>query len=469
MKAILQTATKGIPLRHFLSLAIPIVIQSLFSSSRTIVDTLMISRLGETEVAAIGAAGKPLYVMLILLLAICNGAGVISSQYWGKKELLGVQKSVVYAIFTSLLLLLPFILCTVLGAKTIIGFMSNDHQIISLGSTYLRIASFSLLPLAISLPLYTGLSSMNQLKESTIVVLWGVVSNIFLNYLLIFGIGPFPVLGLTGAAIGTLISALSAMSLLIIILLIRKKTLISTIDRLFHVSVLATYIPFLRFVAPFVFNGFIWVSGIFIYFSILGNMGVEALAVLTVLAIPELVAVAFFNGMQTASGILIAQQLGANRTEEAQKTAAGCIRIAVITGILIALLFFVFQTPLLSLFSAIQGESYHLARMAFPLFTLYIFCKALNTLLINGILRVGGDVHYIVVSDAACHWLWGIPLASFAAYYLRLPFVAVYAVIISEECLKVGLSFWRYRTNKWVKNIVDKGENSVAFCCNSST
>lgn len=461
--------TKSLPIKQFIHLAIPIVIQSLFSSSRTIVDTFMVNSLGETAVAAMGAAGKPIFVMLIMILAICNGSGVIAAQYWGKRSLEGVQKSVLYALFSGVLVLTPFVLWCFFAPESIIGIINSDHEVIWLGASYLRITCFSLIPLAISIPIYTGLSSMNQLKESTVAVVWGVLSNMLLNYLLIFGIGPFPELGLIGAAIGTVLSALSALLLLLTILRFRRKALLTNLTCLIHEQMLDEYKQYIRFVSPFLFNGLVWVSGIFIYFSILGNMSVSALAVLTVLAIPELIAVALYNGVQTASGIIIGQQLGAENHDFAQKSATDAIRITIILGGLVTFLVYLLHVPFLSFFSAIKGESYLLAKQAFTLFALFIFCKAVNSVIINGILRVGGDVRYIVISDAACHWLWGIPLAAIAAYYFHAPFLIVYACVISEECVKVGLTIWRYNQKKWVETVVDKGEKGVTFCCNSSS
>lgn len=464
-----MAVAKKVPLKRFLLLAIPIIFQSLLSSSRTIVDTFMINSLGETAVAAMGAAGKPLFVMLILLLAISNGEGVIASQQWGKKDLTGVRKSIFYAVAYSFLLLIPFLIGTLFFSPYILRILTKESRVITLATPYLQIASLSFVPLALTLPLYTGLSAMNQLKESSFAVLLGVAVNIVLNYLLIYGIGIFPQLGLTGAAIGTLISACAALLLLLTLLSVQRRALLRKRASLFHKEMLFEFSQFSRFVTPFVFNGLIWVSGIFIYFSILGNMGVTALAVLTILAIPEMLCVALYNGLQTASGIIIGQQLGAGQKSEAESAAVHFIRITIFIGAIVALTLTFLQGKLLSLFDSLQGESLSIARSAFPLFILFIFCKAINSTIINGILRVGGDVRYIVLSDAGCHWLWGIPLAAVGHFVFHLPFVVVYAFVISEECLKIGLSFWRYGTKKWVRSVIDKGEKSVTFCHNTST
>lgn len=450
---LLKTANKDFFKRVF-SITIPVTMQNLLGSSRNLVDTIMIGTLGVAQVAAVGAAGKPFFVLLILLFGLTNGSGILVSQYWGRRDSEGVAKNVLLTMILTLSISTIIVILVNVFSKQIIGFTSTDVEVILYGSEYLKIISYNLIFQSIILSLNVGLRSTNQAKKCTLVSLIGVTTNIFLNYIFIFGKLGFPELGLKGAAYGTFISCFLEAIIIIVITVFFNKTYTLSLLK-FKSQVKRIDIKrLLKISIPLAINSFAWAAGTYIYFIIYGRMGSNELAIMTMLEPLQSLMISFFTGLATGSGILLGHSLGKNDFKKAWNEATVVVLMGLIMGILIFTFMFFFRDLYLGFFSSLPIATILMAKDVYLFLLIRILFLSINIVVIVGILRSGGDTKFVLFTDMFCQWFVGIPLGFLAAFVWKLPLVWVVMFIISEEFVKVFLSTGRMRGKKWMRNLI---------------
>lgn len=412
----------------------------------------MIGKLGIDDVAAVGAAGKPYFVLLIVLFGISGGTGILVSQFWGKKDGAGVARNVSISILLSLAFSIPFFLILNIFSETIIGFASTNQNVIHLGSEYLKIISFNMIIHSIIISLYVGLRSTGQASKCTILSAVGVTSNIILNYILIFGKLGFEPMGLKGAAYSTLFSAILEVSLVILVsfkfnssyrLNIREIRIgKEDIRKLLNLSI------------PIAINGLLWAGGVYIYFIIYGKLGSESLAIMTMLGPLDSFSVAFFSGVSTGASVLLGHSLGRKEFHKANREAWVFILLGLIIGFIISILLFIGESFYLSLYNEISPETMIIARRTYKVFLLMVIFKSINVPAIVGVLRSGGDTKFVLFLDLLSQWLVGIPLGLMGVFLWKLPLMWVFALITGEEFVKIFAALIRVRSKKWVNNLV---------------
>lgn len=193
--------------RTLLSIAVPVTLQNLLASSFTLIDTMMIGRLGDTPLAAVGMAGKWTWFLTIVFFGFSSGASVFISQFYGAGDDAGMRRT--YGLMTvgTQAASLLFMLAALLFPEGIVRLFSPDEQVVALGSSYLRIIAVSYPFLALTRGGGTLLQSTGRVMIPFVGSLISVAVNIVLNALLIFGLCGFPALGVQGAAIASLVSA----------------------------------------------------------------------------------------------------------------------------------------------------------------------------------------------------------------------------------------------------------------------
>ncbi|MBN2618119.1 MAG: MATE family efflux transporter [Spirochaetales bacterium] len=442
-------------LKRVVAITIPVSLQNLLGSSRNLVDTMMIGTLGVVQVAAVGAAGKPYFVMLIVIFGITNGAGILISQYWGNRDSDGVGKNVILTILTSVSISIVLVIIIKIFSRQIIGLTSTDIGVIDLGSEYLRIISTNLILQSVILSLNVGLRSTGQVKRCTTISFVGVSLNIVFNYIFIFGKFGLNPLGLKGAAYGTFISCLiEALLILIVAIVFNKKfklsirkfiSLVSVVDvkRLLSVSI------------PLAINSFAWAGGTYIYFMIYGRIGSSQLAIMTMLEPLTSIMISFFNGLATGTGIILGHSLGVRDYVKVWRDAKFAILFGFLLGLVIFTSVFFFRDTFLGFFSSMPVTTLEMARIVY----LFVMLKALfmsyNIIVVVGVLRSGGDTRYVLFIDMLCQWAVGIPLCFIAAFFLKLPLHWVAMLAASEEFVKIFLSTKRLKSKKWIRTLIN--------------
>ncbi|WP_299015321.1 MATE family efflux transporter [uncultured Photobacterium sp.] len=445
---------KGDFVRRLLLIAFPIALQTMLFSSRSLVDILMLGQLGELDVAAIGIAGRALFVATIMLFGVTTGGAMLTAQYWGAGNQQGVKQS------TALTVVMTTLTAMIAGSvflffpEQVIGLATQSQAVIELGADYLRITSFSMFAVAWGSSMAVGLRAMHQPGISTFFSAIGIALNMFLNWVLIFGHLGMPAMGIAGAALATVASGLVEISLLYGYLYSRRHLLAFGFSVMLEALEWSKIRRFLSLSLPTTLNHLAWSAGIFVYHAIIGQAGVQGLAALSVMTPIESFSLALIIGISNASAVMIGNQLGANRMEEAYYQAWAVAFFNLFCGVLVALTMLLMKDIVLDLFSALSGDTRELAERFFIVFAIAIIVKSIPMTMIVGVLRAGGDIRFCFYQDIAAQWLIGIPVTAFAALVLKLPLEWIYAMLMLEELVKCVGSTIRVKTRAWMNNLV---------------
>ncbi len=453
----IQTQIQQGFLRKLCWIALPIAFQMMLFSSRSLVDIVMLGQLTESDVAAIGIAGKALFVMTIMIIGLTSAGGLLTSQYWGANNPKGVQESTALTVSITLVFAIINSLAFLLFSDEIMAMATQNTDVIALGKQYLQITGFSLFAVAVGASVSVGLRSMHQPMISTVFSAIGIALNVVLNGLLIFGWDAFnvPAMGIAGAAWATLFSGIIEVALLLGYLHWKRHLLAIRVSIYQAILQWHRWWRFLKLALPIGGNAFAWSLGMFVYHAIIGQQGVDGLVALSVLAPIESFALALLLGVSSASAVLIGNEIGGNRLPVAFVQSWIVLGFGFLCALGIVSIMLVLRIPIFSMFSALDGETLSVTNDFFLILCGILLIKTFPLIIINGVLRAGGDIKYCFYQDILCQWAIGIPLMFFAAWLGTWSLPMLYALLAVEDLVKGLGSIWRMKSKRWMNNLTE--------------
>lgn len=389
-------------------------------------DAIMLGFLDQASLSAVSLAGQVTYVLNLFIMVLVQGTTVLAAQYWGKGDRNTVEKILSIALRYILIISLLFFAGSLFFPISLMKILTNDSVLIQKGTLYLQIAGFSYVPTGISQIYFCIMKNSGKTLKSTVIGSSAMILNIFLNALLIFGLGNFPKLGIQGAAIATALS--SWLQLLWVIAEASKKDSI----KIRPAYILKIEKPLLRdfkhYTLPIIGNIFFWGGGMTIFVIIIGHMGNDAVAANSIANIVRNIITCVTKGIGTAGSILVGNELGRNQTEKAKLYAKDSALLSAILGVISGLLLYSLRPLLLNSIALTPTAREYLSGMLL-ICSFYVVINAVNNTVIGGIFCAGGKAIFACVCDAVILWLILSPLASLAAFYWKWPVLAVYFVL----------------------------------------
>ena len=439
-------------LKSMLSIAIPIALQNLVTSSLNMVDTLMTSSLGQSSIAAVGLANQIFFFYILIIFGIGTGSSVFISQYWGKNDILSIRKILGLAISISTVVGIIFTIAGVFFPEFLMRIFINIPITVQLGSEYLRIVAFSYIITAISFVIMIGLRSTGNPNIPLKISIVSFCTNTFFNYILMFGKFGFPALGVKGAALGTLIARILELSLLLYSVYSSKGPLAANLKELFgwNKELLDKYF---KTTSPVILNEGFWALGQVMYSIAYAKIGEEATAAVQVVSTIQNVFFVIFRGLANSSSVMIGNKIGKGEEKEAYDYAINFLTISALLGV-IAGLGMIFTTDLtLKLFRDLDIGLYETAKSMLLVMGLVFFIKTFNSTVIVGVLRGGGDTTFSMFLEIGSVWLIGVPMAFLGVLVFKLPVYLVVALVSLEDVTKAIIAIPRIKSKKWIKNI----------------
>lgn len=438
-------------------IAVPIMIQYLITSSINLIDTLMIGALGEKEIASIGIANQYYFLFSLILIGVYSGCNVLIAQFWGKKDTENIKRVLGISLIIGIALSIIFIFGGLFFNKEIIFIFNKNNDVIDIGSKYLLLVCISYIFIAISQGF--GIASRGIGKTVTPMVASAIALgfNILFNYVLIFGHMGFPALGVIGAAIATNIARAVEMVLIVFYIYYKKGVLAAKIDELLDLSVAFTK-KVVKSINPVVVNELCWGSGVIVYSIVYGNLGTEAMASVQISNTIQNIFMVILFGIANAACVMIGNRVGEEDIEGSKEYSKILIKLSLIISIIIAFALALSSKKILSYYNI--SKYVYDSTLIMLMITAVIFpARFINVLLIIGILRGGGDIKYALRIELLTMWIVGVPMSIIGAYILKLPVYYVFALVTLEEITKCVFSIKRYRSGKWIRNIVSEISN----------
>lgn len=438
--------------KTLLRLAVPIVAQNSISSLLNVIDVGMLGQLGETTVASVGLANQVFFLLILMLFGTNSGVGVFTSQLWGKGDLANLRRVQGIGLMIGMSGSLIFTMMALVIPETVLSFYSTDPEVIRLGSTYLRTIGWSYTITAVTFAYASVLRTTGYVRVPMVVSICALSIKTVLNYGLILGNFGLPELGAQGAAISTVIARVIECTALLTIVYWRKLPAAAKVRELLGFS-MDFLKRILRISMPVLVNEMLWSLGITTYNMVYGRIGTDAIAAVNIVATIENLAFVVFIGITEATGIMVGNRIGANEEGEAFQYARRTLFIVTFGALGMGLALLASSDFILS-FYELSPSAVLIAHNIFRVIGLLFWIRASNMALIVGVLRAGGDTRFSMFLDAGSVWVVGVPLAVIAGLVLRLPVHIVYLLIMSEEAVKYGVALWRFRSRRWIHNLV---------------
>ena len=437
--------------KTMLAIALPIGIQNLITFTVSMADTLMLGSLGEVQLSASSIGNNLFFILTVLMFGLGGGASVMTSQYYGKKDIKSIHRIISIMYRVCFVITMLFIGIAVFIPRQFISIFTTDTAVIELGVKYLRTVSIGYIFYALTNCTIMVLRSVQTVKISMIVYSISLIVNVFFNWIFIFGnLGAKP-MGVQGAAIGTVIARIVEFIIVgLFMLLHEKKIRLKLKDVLLIDKIMLK--DFVKNCTPVLFNELFWGLGASMISVVVGRMGTEVVAANSINTVANQFVTVFIFGLGSATSVIIGNTIGEGNYEKAKEYASTITILSLFMGIVSGLIIFLIRPYVVGLYNVSEvTKAIAMEIMSVTAIIVVFQSVAINTMM--GVLRGGGDNKFVLIYDVIFMWIFAIPFGFIGAFLWKLPIVAVFLIIKSDEILKVIVSVVRIFSGKWVRDI----------------
>ncbi|MDR0531911.1 MAG: MATE family efflux transporter [Oscillospiraceae bacterium] len=444
-------------LRPLLRIALPVAAAHIFTNAVGLADMFMVGALGDAAVAAVSAANRFLFIFELLEFGVVSGGTVLAAQYYGKRDLAAVSRIAAIVLRITVTAGLAFGAAALLIPQPILRIFSGDPEVIKIGVGYLRIVAVTYVTMGVSAAYANFLRAIEKTSLNLAVQVMAFFLNTTLNAVFIFGLFGAPRLGVNGAALGTLLSRLAELLVVLVYAVRFRHTLPIRPRDLFRLD-RALLGDFLRHSGAVVLNEVLWGVGDSLHLAVLGHISTVALASASVaLSIQSVLNVGII-GLASASAVSVGQRIGRGEFAAAKRECKLYLIVAALVGFFCAGLqlsaraFFVGAAVGWGIFR-LTPAAVALTKQMMLLLGLLLPFNSLNCIIVVGVLRAGGDTKAAAFLDVGFMWLLSLPAGAIAAFALGWPPMPVLFLLYVEEILKFSFSLARLCRWKWMKNL----------------
>lgn len=428
----------------------PMAIQNLISSAVNSADVIMLGYISQTAIAASSLAGNVAFILFMISTGLSSGLVMLGAQYWGKKDteaiktLLGIGLRICCSVEIIVACIAAFY------PRILMLIFTKNEALIAEGCRYLRAASFSYVCLSFSQMFQAGFKSIERVKIVTITSTTSLFLNIGLNAVFIFGLLGVPKMGITGVGIATSIARFIEM-VICFIYAGRQTDIKFSVSCVFRRNKLLTR-DFFKYSLPAVGNELVWGSAFAMYSVIMGHLGEDIVAANSVVnTVRQLGSVLCF-GMAYGGAIVVGKYMGAGDMAVAERNASRLARVTIFSGVLGAVLLICLY-PVLPYIADLNETAAHYRNILLFINAYSLIGASINTVLICGIFRAGGDSKFGFVADIINMWCVSVPLGLLAAFVFKLPPLWVYFILFLDEFEKMPFVIHHYFKKGWLRNI----------------
>ena len=446
--------------KRVILIALPMIAQHAISSFVSLLDNIMIGRVGTEQMSGVAIINTLMFVYNICVFGGTSGAGIFGTQYYGKGDYEGQKYAFRFKIYITIAIaVIAMLLFGFFGTELIQLYLSDSGDVgnvqlaLEFGHQYLSIMMIGLLPFALT---NAYVSSIRESGHTFVPMLAGVIAmftNLFLNWLLIFGVGPFPQWGVAGAAIATVISRY--VELLIVAIWAHRHT---DINRYLVGAYKSPYIPgnVLKGIilkgTPLMLNELFWAAGMATITQCYAVRGLEVVAALNISStISNLFNVVYIQ-LGGCIAIVVGQFLGAGKLDEARDAQRKVTVFSVFCCAMMSIIMIIIGRFFPNLYATEESIKelaviFIIISAAVMPICAYCHCSYFT-------LRSGGKTISTFIFDSGFTWVLAIPIASFLAKGTGLSIILVFLLVQALELIKAVIGFFMVRKGSWLVNIV---------------
>ena len=447
---------KGFYRRLFL-LAMPVIVQNLITTSLGFLDTFMVGLLSSNQMSAVTVANVPVFIIQLVVFGLQSGSSVLISQYWGRGDRESINRVMgigfliaggVSVVFAALLFLFP---------AQVLYLITDNLTLIELGEPYLRIVGFSYIFNSLS-SIYIGMQrSIENPRFGMLVFGASMLFNTIGNYVLIFGKLGLPALGITGAAVATLLSRVVEF-VLAFSYAIRCRT-VPLMPRALLRPGMDMLRKFLRYSAPVLANETLWGLGFSMITVIMGHMAASSdlIAAYTLAGNIDKLMTSGIFGIAAAVAVIVGKEIGAGNLKGVYSIGrALCFTAAafgVVIGALEYVMFLTLMRPVVMPLFSLSASAERLCSVMIACYACAMPLHSFSTTMVVGVLRGGGDVRASLLIDNIPLWCAALPAMYLLGIVLKVPNEVFCLCLMVESAVKTPIGILRVHSGKWVHDI----------------
>ena len=434
--------------KRILLLAVPMIAQNAITSFVSFLDNIMVGMIGTEQMSGVAIVNQLLFVFNLCIFGGVSGAGIFGTQFFGKGDYEGQKYAFRFKVYASVVITgIALLLFSFAGSNLIQLYLSDSGDVgnielaLQFGLEYLSIMMIGLVPFAIS---QTYISSIRETGHTVIPMAAGMAAmftNLILDIVLIFGVGPVPALGVEGAAIATVISRFVECAIVILWTHTNKAK-----NPYIAGAYKSPRIPgrilkdiFIKG-TPLMINEMMWAAGMAAIAQCYAVRGLEVVAAQNISStITNLFNVVYIQ-LGSCISIVVGQYLGAGRIEEAKDANRKMTFFSVVCCVGIALVMMLAGRGFPNIYETEESIK-----------ELATFCHCSYFAL-----RSGGKTLVTFLFDSVYTWVVVIPVATVLAKYTTLDIVLVFFLVQSMEFIKAIIGFFMVKSNVWLQNIVEE-------------
>lgn len=445
-------------LKIVIAIALPIACQNFLTTTASMVDTIMIGSQGELSVAAVGICSQISSLFFSSYFGFAGGALLFFSQYWGAGDKEGINRTFGLSLVCMLAVALLFGGAAVTNPGFLLGIYTDKKNLIEVGIPYIRIVGFAY-PLQVLAQIVSFLMrSTERVKAPLISSIAALITNFILNWILIYGRFGMPKMGAAGAAVGTLVSGMVNLLILLCFLLKDKKTLTLRLRLMFdwRRGFSGNY---LKKCFPIICNELFYGIGQMLINIVIGHQSESAIAAMAAFRVLEGFVFAFFGGLADAGTVVVGKEVGAGHHMKGYQYVKGFAILCPAVTFVIVLVCLIFNQPLLGLFG-LGAEALGYGKY---MLLIYLAAGTIRTCnyIMNCCYRAGGEATFGTVLEVGCLFVVSVPATWIAGMVLHLPFLAVFAFVYTDELIRLVFEVWYTKSGKWIKPVTEEGKRTL--------
>ncbi len=434
-----------------LKIAIPISLQSLITVGINLMDTIMLSKMGDAQISASSLAGQFINLFMICCMGIGMGASVLTSRFWGMQDKHSLKKTITIMLRFVVIFSSVFTAITIASPEWIMRIYSNEAPIITHGVTYLKWMIPTYICTGLSLTCTIVLRTVGQVRIPLYCSISAFFINVFFNWVFIFGHFGAPRMEIGGAALGTLIARVFELLFICGYFFFIDKRIRYRLKDLFLKcrDLLGEYI---RISIPVLISDGLLAFGNNTVAMIMGRIGETFVAANSVTTVVQQLSSVLTTGVCNASGIITGHTMGEGDIDKAQRQGYTFLFIGFIIGCFSALVIFLLRGPIINYYD-VSPEAKTIAWDLMNAIIIINIFQSMNSILTKGVLRAGGDTTFLMAGDILFLWVASIPLGYLAGLKWGLPSFWIYTCLKIDQIIKCVWCYFRLRSGKWLKKI----------------
>jgi len=438
--------------KSFFTMALTISLQNVIVYAVNLADNVMIGGYSELSLSAVAVVNQIQFMLQMIALGTSNGLTVLTSQYWGVKKMQPIRRVFAVALTIALTLALVIFAAVFFAPTQVLSLLTDQTAVVAEAVPYAKIVCFSYIPFVVSQLMLALMRSIEKVRIGFVVSLVALVTNVALNYGLIYGKLGMPEMGIRGAATATLISRLVELIVVAVYVFVTEKNVQLKVSDLFKVE-RSYFKDYIKVGFPLVLSAGSWGIAMTVQGAILGHLGSETVLSANSIAstIFQVMSVVAYAG-SSASGVIIGKTVGENRIDDVKKYTKTLQVLFVIISVVSSALLFACKGLFISFFK-VEPATAEMANTFINILCVTLIGTGYEAPVLGGIVSAGGETDFVFKNDLIFMWGIVLPVSLLSAFVFHFPPAVTFACLKADQVLKCAVAAVKVNRYKWIKNV----------------